>query len=81
MANIARWCFRHKYIIIGIWILALVASFGFTRAYGTNYSNSFSLRAPAQPRLLVYYKPFRPVLLVKPILLFGMLAAERCVAL
>lgn len=43
MANIARWCFRHSFIVIGIWIVLLITSFGLTKAFGTNYSNSFSL--------------------------------------
>jgi RND superfamily putative drug exporter len=43
MARLARWCFRHKFIVIGLWLIALVAGIGITKAIGTNYSNSFSL--------------------------------------
>jgi len=43
MAGIARWCFRHRFIVIGIWIIALVICGGLTKAIGDNYSNSFSL--------------------------------------
>lgn len=43
MAGIARWCFRHRFIVIGLWLIALVITFGLTKIDGTNYSNSFSL--------------------------------------
>ena len=43
MSNIARWCFRHRFIVIGLWVVLLIASFGATKIIGTNYSNSFSL--------------------------------------
>jgi RND superfamily putative drug exporter len=43
MSGIARWCFRHKFIVIGLWLIALVAGIGITKSVGTNYSNSFSL--------------------------------------
>jgi RND superfamily putative drug exporter len=43
MTGVARWCFRHKFIVIALWLIALVAGVGITKAVGTNYSNSFSL--------------------------------------
>jgi RND superfamily putative drug exporter len=43
MTAVARWCFRHKFIVIALWLVALVAGVGITKAVGTNYSNSFSL--------------------------------------
>jgi RND superfamily putative drug exporter len=43
MDKIARWCFRHRFIVISLWIVLLVGSYGLTQAVGTNYNNSFSL--------------------------------------
>jgi RND superfamily putative drug exporter len=43
VANLARWCYRHRSIVIGLWVVALIAAFGATKAVGTDYSNSFSL--------------------------------------
>jgi RND superfamily putative drug exporter len=43
MDSIARWCFRHRLIVIGIWIIMLIAGFGLTKAIGNNFSDSFSL--------------------------------------
>ena len=43
MAGIARWCFRHKFFVIGIWAVLLIAGFTTTKIIGTNYSDSFSL--------------------------------------
>lgn len=34
MAGIARWCFRHRFIVIGIWIIALVVGGALTKAIG-----------------------------------------------
>ena len=43
MDKIARWCFRNKFIVIGLWIIALVATSGLEKHFGTSYANSFSL--------------------------------------
>jgi RND superfamily putative drug exporter len=43
MASLARWCYRHRFVVIGLWVLALIVAGGATKAIGTNYSNSFSL--------------------------------------
>ncbi len=43
MDKIARWCFRNKYIVIGLWIVVLVATTGATKQFGTKYADSFSL--------------------------------------
>ncbi len=43
MASLARWCFRHRWIVLLLWFAALLG-FG-TAAYaaGTDYKNNFSL--------------------------------------
>lgn len=43
MAAIARWCFKHRFIVIGLWAVALITVAGLSQKLGTNYSNSFSL--------------------------------------
>ncbi len=43
MDKIARWCFKNKYIVIGLWIIALVAISVATKQFGTKYADSFSL--------------------------------------
>jgi putative drug exporter of the RND superfamily len=43
MAGIARWCFRHRYVVIGIWVAALISVVSLSQSLGSNLSNSFSL--------------------------------------
>ena len=43
MAGLARWCFRHRYVVIVLWIAALAILGGVERGVGTSYSNAFTL--------------------------------------
>jgi RND superfamily putative drug exporter len=43
MAQLARWCFRHRYSVIGIWLVALIAVGAVVGAVGTAYSDNFNL--------------------------------------
>jgi putative drug exporter of the RND superfamily len=43
MSAIARWCFRHRYLVMLMWVIGLVGLGAAGNALGTNYSNSFSL--------------------------------------
>jgi putative drug exporter of the RND superfamily len=43
MATIARWCFRHRFVVLLLWVVGLVGLGAIGSALGTNYSNSFSL--------------------------------------
>ena len=43
MDKIARWCFKNKYIVIGLWVVALVAITVSTNKFGTKYADSFAL--------------------------------------
>jgi RND superfamily putative drug exporter len=52
MASIARWCFRHRFIVIGLWIITLVAGYSATQAFGTKYSDSFSLPSTESTKAL-----------------------------
>jgi RND superfamily putative drug exporter len=43
MRALARWCFRHKFIVLGSWIAALLVIGGLSAGAGTGYTDSFSL--------------------------------------
>jgi len=60
MANLARWCFRHSFIVIGIWLALLFAIFGLSKGLGTNYSNSFSLPNTDSTKALNLLKTVSP---------------------
>jgi RND superfamily putative drug exporter len=60
MAGIARWCYRHRFTVIILWILALIISFGVNESLGTNYSNSFSLPNTDSTKALNLLKTVSP---------------------
>jgi putative drug exporter of the RND superfamily len=43
MSAIARWCFRHRYVVIVGWLALLVGLAGLNQAVKSTYNNSFSL--------------------------------------
>src|SRR6187200_3720082 len=43
MRSLARWCFTHKFVVLGAWIAALVAIGGLSASAGSGYTDSFSL--------------------------------------
>ena len=43
MRSLARWCFTHKFVVLGVWIVALVAVGGLNASAGSGYTDSFSL--------------------------------------
>jgi len=43
MRTLATWCFRHRRLVLGLWVLALLFAIFGSRGIGTNFSNSFSL--------------------------------------
>lgn len=43
MTGLARWCFRHRWTVIGLWVAVLLALFGSSVAAGSGYSNAFNL--------------------------------------
>jgi RND superfamily putative drug exporter len=43
MRALARWCFTHKFVVIGAWIVALVVVGGLNASAGSGYTDSFSL--------------------------------------
>jgi RND superfamily putative drug exporter len=43
MQSLGRWCFNHRFTVLGIWIAALIAIGGLSAAAGSGYTDSFSL--------------------------------------
>ncbi|WUH91362.1 MMPL family transporter [Streptomyces sp. NBC_00433] len=43
MAALARWCFRHKWLVILLWVAALLGAGAAGKIAGNTYSNVFSL--------------------------------------
>ena len=43
MKALARWCFTHKFVVLGVWIAALIAVGGLNASAGSGYTDSFSL--------------------------------------
>ncbi len=43
MRSLATWCFRHRKLVVVLWLVALLAATGLSRVAGTRYSNSFEL--------------------------------------
>src|SRR5690349_1566775 len=43
MKSLARWCFRHKFVVLAIWVVSLLALGGLGASAGSGYTDSFSL--------------------------------------
>lgn len=43
MSRMARWCFAHRKVVVGAWVLALVVVLALSQATGSNYKTSFNL--------------------------------------
>ena len=43
MSVIARWCFRHRFLVIATWVIVLISLGALAQGVRSNYSNSFSL--------------------------------------
>ena len=43
MRSLARWCFRHKVVVVVTWVVALLALGGLSAGAGSGYTDSFSL--------------------------------------
>ena len=43
MRSLARWCFRRKFVVLAVWVVALVVLGGLGASAGTGYTDSFSL--------------------------------------
>jgi RND superfamily putative drug exporter len=52
MAPLARWCFRHRFIVLAAWIAGLIVLGGLAKAAGDKYTDSFSLPGTESTRAL-----------------------------
>jgi putative drug exporter of the RND superfamily len=43
VAGVARWCFRHRVIVLVAWLIVLLSVIGIERAVGSAFTDSFSL--------------------------------------
>src|SRR3954467_9310463 len=43
MRSLARWCFRRKFVVLAIWVSALLVLGGLSASAGSGYTDSFSL--------------------------------------
>src|SRR5260370_12283587 len=43
MSAIARWCYRHRFVVIATWVVVLIGLGVLSQAVKSNYNNSFSL--------------------------------------
>src|SRR3954466_8653157 len=46
MKALARWCFDHKFVVLGAWVAALFVLGGLSARAGSGYTDSFSLPGP-----------------------------------
>ena len=52
MSSLARWCFKHRFVVLGLWIAALLVLGGLGRAAGDQYTDSFTLPGTESTRAL-----------------------------
>ncbi len=52
MAALARWCFRHRKIVLSAWLVALILVGGIARTVGSSYGNNFSFPSTDSSRAL-----------------------------
>ncbi len=59
MKGLARWCFKHRKVVLLVWLLALVGSSTPSRLAGTSFSTKFSLpNTPSATALNLLQKDF-----------------------
>jgi RND superfamily putative drug exporter len=60
MAGLARWCYRHRVVVLLIWLAALGMVFGLQRAFGNAYSDEFSLPGAESTQAFNLIKAYLP---------------------
>jgi len=43
MSAIARWCYRHRFVVVATWVVVLIGLGALSQAVKSSYNNSFSL--------------------------------------
>jgi putative drug exporter of the RND superfamily len=52
MSSIARWCFRRRFTVLGLWLAALIVLGGLSQAAGDQYTDQFTLSGTESARAL-----------------------------
>ncbi|HEY5833493.1 MMPL family transporter [Streptomyces sp.] len=52
VASVARWCFQHKWLVIVVWVAALLGVGAAGNTLGDAYSNAFSLKGTESSKVL-----------------------------
>jgi RND superfamily putative drug exporter len=60
MRTLARFSFRHRWLVVAVWLVALVGITVLTRAVGTGYSNSFTLPKTESTRAIELLQAAQP---------------------
>lgn len=60
MAGLARWCYRHRVIVVSGWLVLLLAVVGLERAFGSSYSDSFNLPGAESTQAFDLIKAYLP---------------------
>jgi len=52
VASLARWCYRHRITVVVAWLVVLLSAAAMERAWGSAYSNTFTLPGTESSRAL-----------------------------
>ena len=52
MSSLARWCFRRRFVVVGLWFVALLVIGGINSAQGSKYTDQFTLPGTESTRAL-----------------------------
>src|SRR3954449_11304531 len=52
MSSVARWCYRRRFIVLGLWLACLIVLGGLGAAAGNQYNDSFTLPGTESTRAL-----------------------------
>src|SRR5215510_11841729 len=52
MSSLARWCFRRRFVVVGLWFVALLVVGGINSAQGSKYTDQFTLPGTESTRAL-----------------------------
>ncbi len=61
MARLARWCYRHRIVVVVAWLVVLFSVIGVERAVGSAYSNSIGLSGTESARALTLLRSAFPI--------------------
>src|SRR3954468_9446591 len=52
MSSLARWCYRRRFIVVGLWLVGVIVLGGLVAAAGNKYNDSFTLPGTESTRAL-----------------------------